>query len=180
MNRYREALAVSGLFSIGLLALAPAAQALPGGPWASSSSPMYVVGTASGKDGAGYGSFQGVREDQGRGSRIQNASSHRHLRNDLGGGDAGTYVKNTWYANKTDCYVTSFSNSGGSIGCSTGWWGDGYNDTGSTKSSSWHYWETWKQLDARGSSMRDKIQVCENISLWPDFCSSYYLRGADY
>jgi hypothetical protein len=28
--------------------------------------------------------------------------------------------------------------------------------------------------------MRDKIQTCENINLWPDICSTaYFLRGAN-
>lgn len=176
----RKVLVVSGLFMAGLAALAPAAQALPGGSWASPSSPASLVVNGNWKLGEAYGTFQGVREDQGRGTRIQSASAHRHILDDPGGGDAGTYVKNTWYSNSNNCYVTSFSETGGGVGCSTGWWDDGYKDTKSTKSSSWQYWETWKQLDPKGSSMRDKLQVCENMRLWPDSCSTYYLRGADY
>jgi hypothetical protein len=179
-TRRRRAAGTVGAFIGALVALAPAAQALPGGPWASSSSPLKVVGGGSRVDGASYGYWQGYREDQGRGSRVQNGSYHRHILDDVGGGDGGTYVKNSWYANKNHCYVSSWSDSGGSIGCSSGWWGIGKTQTGTTKSASWQYWEAWKGADVEANSMRDKIQTCENINLWPDICSAaYFLRGAN-
>ena len=171
----------ASLAALGLLLLAPAAAALPGGPWASSSSPLLVKGGGGYQDGAAYGTWQGLREDQGRGSRVQNSSFHRHLHDDVGGGDTGTYLRIEWSANKNNCYVTSWSSAGATIGCSSGWWGTGSTNTGSTKSASWQYWEEWKSLDPAGSSMRSVIKVCENINAWPDICSSaYFLRGADY
>lgn len=181
MQRARRRQALMSLAATAALAgLVPAAEALPGGGWAGAAPHLQVTGSGGYVDGTSYGTWQGVRSDEGRGDGVQNSSYHRHIKDDVGGGDDGTYVKNSWYANKTDCYISAFNSTGGAIGCSAGWWSDGNTQTGSTKSISFQYWEAWHGLDPNANSIRDQIRTCENINLWPDFCSSaYFLRGAD-
>lgn len=154
------------------------AQALPGGPWASRSAPL-LVNYAGWKPAAySYGVWQGVREDQGRGSRIQDwsASKTRQTYN------RGGYTKHSWYWNGSYCYVSSFSSSGASVGCGSGWHGDGSTNSGSNNSTTtWKYWETWKRLDPEGESGRGKMQTCFNVVWAPDTCSgAYFLRGSKY
>src|SRR4051794_22210856 len=104
------------------------AQALPGGPWASQSSPLTAsyCGNSCYTAAAAYGTFQGYREDQGRGSRIQNSSFHReptHI-----SGAHGAFVNHHWYSDGDYCYLTSFSDSGASVSCQSGWHDMGVED----------------------------------------------------
>jgi hypothetical protein len=159
---------------------AGAAQALPGGPWASSSSPLAVSFAGWKPAGYSYGTWQGYREDQGRGSRIQDWSASRAV-SGYNGGDRGAYTKHSWYWDGSFCYVASFSDAGGSIGCSSGWHADGSNNSGSNASSTWKYWETWKGVSPEGNSGRGKMQTCWNVVSAPDTCSGpYFLRGSKY
>lgn len=160
--------------------LVPSASAFPGGPWASSSAPLknYYYDQYT---GAAYGVWQGYRENQDRGSRVQDGSYHRYPNPDTKYSDRGSYVHTTWYTNGSYCYLSSFSNSGGSVACSSGWHGSGSVDTGSTKSKSWQYWESWDRADPTANSGRGKMQVCEDLVSWPNNCSTaYFVRGAHY
>lgn len=177
MIRHRKWALAALTVAAGLLLAPAAAQALPGGNWASSSDPL-VVKTSSGIPiGYAYGTWQGVREDQGRGTRMQDWSAHRDPANT---NERGAYVPHHWWFNKNSCYITSFSDSGGSIGCSEGWWKTGTTETPRAKLS-WAYYETWKGLDPAGSSGRGQMYVCHDYAWATDPCSSgYYLRGNDY
>ena len=157
---------------------AGAAQALPGGPWASSSSPLTVNYAGWTPAAYSYGQWQGTREDQGRGSRIQDWSASK-TRSTY---DRGGYTKHSWYWDGSYCYVSSFSESGGSVACTSGWHADGSANSGSNNSTTtWAYWETWQGLDPEGNSGRGKMQTCFNVVAAPDSCSgAYFLRGSSY
>ena len=158
------------------------AAALPGGQWASRTAPATAKAytyTAA----AAYGTWQGYRNDQGRGDRMQGSSYHRDPARYNGG--PGAYVQYNWYWNGADCYVSSFSVSkdGAGIGrsCDDGRWsGDGKTETGRTQSTNWQYWETWKNLNPKASSGRAQIRTCFDFTLQTDPCSGSYLRGANY
>lgn len=172
--------AVAGIWAAAaMVAVVPAANAFPGGPWASSSAPLknyyhdqYV--------GAAYGAWQGYREDQGRGSRVQDVSYHRQPVPDSYS-SRGAYVHTSWYTNGAYCYVSSWSDSGSSVACSSGWHGNGSTDTGSTKSRYWQAWESWNRADPTAESGRGQMQVCEDLVDWPNNCSTaYFIRGSHY
>jgi hypothetical protein len=156
------------------------AQALPGGPWASASEPQAVNFAGWRPVGYSYGNWQGYREDQGRGSRIQDWSASRAV-SGYNGGDRGAFTQHTWYSNGNYCYVNSFSNAGGGVACQTGWHKKGSNNSGSNASSSWKYWETWGGVDPTGNSGRGQMKTCWNVVSAPDSCAGgSYLRGAKY
>ncbi|GMA23415.1 hypothetical protein GCM10025864_11740 [Luteimicrobium album] len=125
-----------------------------------------------------YGTWQGTREDQGRGSRIQDWSADK-TRSTY---DRGGYTRENWYWNGSYCYVSSFSSAGAGASCVSGWHPDGHTNSGSNNSTTtWQYWEDWIGLDPEGNSGRAKIQTCFNVKAAPDSCSStYYLRGSEY
>lgn len=161
----------------GLLVLAPSAGALPGGKWASAKKPLNNSYRGV-KVGSSHGNWQGYREDQGRGSRVQN-STYRKLTGRAEIKSRGTYVKHEWYFNANRCYVTSFKSAG--IGCGTGWWESGHTNTSSTKSKKWKYAQTWRRIDPKGESARGKMHTCEDLVFWPNNCSkAYFLRGSSY
>lgn len=175
-------LRTAGATAALLVLTAGSATALPGGPWASRSVPATAV-TYAYIGAAGYGTWQGVRNDQGRGDRMQGASSHRDPSGYNGG--PGAYVRYNWFWNGTDCYVSSFSVSKASVGigrsCDDGRWsGAGKTETGRTQSKTWQYWETWKNLSPKASSGRAQIRTCYDFTLQTDPCSGSYLRGANY
>lgn len=176
----RKLFAVPALVLGGLVMGAGAAQALPGGPWASSSSPLSVSFAGWKPVGYSYGTWQGYREDQGRGSRIQDWSASRAV-SGYNGGDRGTYTQHSWYWDGTFCYLNSFSESGAGVGCMSGWHGDGSSNSGSNNTSTWKYWETWKGINPSGNSGRGMMKTCWNVAYAPDSCSSaYFLRGTSY
>lgn len=175
-----KGLVAAGWLSAGVVVLAPAANAFPGGPWASASAPLknYYHDQYT---GAAYGVWQGYREDQGRGSRVQDASWHRMPQLDTEYNDRGSYVHHDWYTNGGYCYVSSYSDAGAGVNCQNGWHPAGSTNTGSTQSKSWQYWETWDGADPTANSGRGKMRVCENLVAWPDNCStSYFIRGSHY
>lgn len=157
-----------------LLTTAPA-QALPGGPWPPSG---YLTFSWAGWSpvGYGYGTWQGVREDQNRGSRVQDWSATKTRVTN----HRGTYVHHNWFANTNNCYMTSFESPG--FACSTGWFGSGSGNSGSNNSTTtWMYWENWDALDPKGSSARGQMSLCVNTISAPDPCSTVsYIRGSDY
>ncbi len=171
--------AVAGLGSMAgfLSAGALPAAALPGGPWASSGSPLSVNYAGWKPAGYVYGSWQGYREDEGRGSRVQDWSAGK-TRSTY---DAGTYTKHSWYWNGSYCYVSSWSDSGGGASCTSGWHADGSTNSVSNNTTSWKYYETWYGADPAADSARGKMQACFNVKFAPDSCSSaYLLRGSKY
>lgn len=153
------------------------ASALPGGPWASSSSPLKVNYAGWKPVGYVYGKWQGYREDQGRGSRVQDWSAGK-TRNTY---NRGVYTRHNWYWNGSYCYVSSFSDSGGGVSCASGWHADGATNSKSNNTKSWKYYETWYSADPQADSARGKMRACFNVKYSPDPCSSaYFLRGAKY
>lgn len=166
-----------GVVTATVLGGAGAAQALPGGPWASSSSPL-TASTGGQTVAAAYGTWQGYREDQNRGSRIQDYSLHRQPQSS---GDRGAFVNHHWYTDGYNCYVSSFSDAGASVNCQNGWHDTGSETrTGNTTSTSWQGWETWKAVDATASSMRAQEFTCQDVAYASDPCSAKLLRGANY
>src|SRR5215216_1548257 len=98
-----RAMVVAVWVGFGLLLAGPAV-ALPGGDWASSGSPLTL--TYRGQNtSAAYGSWQGYREDQGRGSRVQDWSAHRMPGVPGWPNTDGAYVRHAWYDNANRCYV---------------------------------------------------------------------------
>jgi hypothetical protein len=148
------------------------AQLLPGGPWPEHSYTHYTSTVYQ------RGTFQGYREDQNRGSRIQSEVAFKEVgfKSDV----HGAYMAVAWYSNANRCYVTSYSSAGGSISCSQGWWGDGTYETGRTISDSYVYWEVWNALDPAGDSGRGSFRGCLDISLATDKCTASILRGSVY
>lgn len=174
----KRAAVFSGMLAaIGTLGVG-AAQALPGGPWASSSAPLTAY-TSGFPAAAAYGTFQGYREDQGRGSRIQNAAWFRepiHVQT-----AHGAFVNHHWYTNGAFCYVSSLSSSSASVACTSGWHDTGNeNRTGTNSTTSWRYQETWKAVDPTANSMRARIFTCDDIPWQSDPCSPSIVRGASY
>src|SRR5690349_18478811 len=171
---------IAAAWTLPMIAMGAAqAHALPGGNWASSTSPLYVNSSGyGGTVSAAYGTFQGYREDQNRGSRIQDWSAHRDPNGNTS--ERGAYVNHAWYFDGNNCYVTSLSDSGGSIGCSTGWWSQGTTHTPDTESKSWQYYETWHVIDPTGSSGRAGMSACFDRVLASDYCSGTIYRGANY
>lgn len=153
--------------------VAPVATALPGGQWGSGTSPLHY-GTIS----EAWGVWQGYREDQNRGSRIQDWSAHRSPSGPSA--DRGAYVKTDWWFNTNRCYLTSFSEAGGSIACSQGWWKTGQSTTGRTESQSWQYYDSWSPIDMGGESGKGAMFACYDRAWAPDSCSSFIARGTSY
>lgn len=171
------ALAVAGGLTTAVFGFVGVADALPGADWASASAPLKVNYAGWKPAGYSYGIWQGVRDDQGRGDRLQDwsASKTRQTYN------RGTYTKHSWYWNGSYCYLASFSEAGVSIGCGSGWHSAGATNSRSNNSTTWKYWETWKGLSATGNSGRAKLQTCFNVKAAPDTCSSgSFLRGSRY
>lgn len=178
MARTAAAVSLGAVMAVG--GLAGTAEALPGGPWASSSSPLAVDFAGWKPAGFSYGVWQGYREDQGRGSRIQDSSASRAV-SGYDGGDRGAYTKHSWYWNGSYCYVNTFSNSGSGIGCTAGWHSGGSADSGSNNTASYQFWETWAGVDPNADSGRGQMKTCWNVAHAPDTCSSgSYLRGSHY
>lgn len=173
----RAATIVGGVVVTGALGVG-AAQALPGGPWASYTAPLTAY-TAGVPAAAAFGTFQGYREDQGRGSRVQNGSYHRepvHIYS-----AHGAFVNHHWYTNGAYCYVSSLSTQSASVACQTGWHDTGQeNRTGNNSTPSWQYWETWRPADPTANSMRARIFTCDDIPWQSDPCSPSIIRGASY
>lgn len=166
------AMLVTSVLGVGV------AQALPGGPWASASAPLTAY--ESGKPAAAaYGTFQGYREDQGRGSRIQNASWHREPVHVYSA--HGAFVNHHWYTNGAYCYLSSLSTSSASVACNNGWHDTGRENRTATNSTVyWRYQETWQGIDATADSMRARIFTCDDIPWQSDPCSPSIYRGASY
>lgn len=153
------------------------ANAIPGGPWASSSSPLTVDYAGWTPVGSVYGTWQGYREDEGRGSRVQDSSAAK-TRNTY---EAGMYTKHTWYWDGSYCYISSYSNGGVSAACTTGWHQDGTTNSVSNNTTTYKYSETWYSADPEALSARGKMQACFNVKLAPDKCSkNYFVRGSEY
>ncbi|MFD0207167.1 MULTISPECIES: hypothetical protein [Saccharothrix] len=184
----KKALSAAGLIISGLLVVGggvaaaesgavadPAAevsaQALPGGPWGT-----LTVYTDSGIPIAqASGTWQGYREDQNRGSRMQDWMQYRDPANS---DSNGAYVDHDWYFNSNQCYVSSYSTSGGGIACSQGWWGAGsYDSMDRAGDSNWKYWEAWRAIDPTGTSGRGAMRACVDFSWATDPCSAAILRG---
>jgi hypothetical protein len=150
-------------------------QTLPGGPWPEHwythyTSTVYQKGT-----------FQGYREDQNRGSRIQSEVAFKEVgfKSDV----RGAYMAINWYANTNRCYYSAYDVSSGipvGVNCSTGWWGDGYYETQRTTSDSYWYWEVWNPVDPLASSGRGSFKGCLDIAAATDKCTASILRGAAY
>jgi hypothetical protein len=144
---------------------------LPGGAWteqsaANGSSTVYQKGT-----------FQGYREDQNRGSRLQAAVQFKEVgsKSDI----RGAFAEVQWWSHSNNCYITSYSSPG--ISCSTGWWLSGSPvQTDRTVSDSYVSWDMWWNLDPAGSSGRGQFKGCLDVAFGFDTCTASVLRGSDY
>lgn len=154
--------------------------AIGGGAWYTSTAPLQVS-NGGGVAGQTYGTFKGYSESQTLGSILSNQSYHR-ARNTSANYKNGAYVQNDWSSNGYNCYVSSYSESGGSVSCQNGWSGTKATTKtpNNTSTTTWsNRTSSWK-IDGTGSSGRTAIKVCIDISLASDPCGGPVWRGADY
>lgn len=122
------------------------------------------------------GTFQGYREDQGRGSRLQFLTEFREAGTDSD--VRGAYNQSDWYVNGNRCYISSYDSPG--VNCSSGWWYDAQEQTDRKKSNSYVAYDVWWYLDPTGSSGRASIKGCLDVAYQSDKCTSSILRGSSY
>ena len=151
---------------------APIGTTATGASWGAECSTFYTTGMCH------TGTMQGYREDQNRGSRIQANVSFKET--GYKSDSRGAYEHVDWYYNGNKCYVTSFSDTGGSIGCSSGWWGNGSTDTDRTHSTSYVSWAVWNKVNASGDSGRGLFKAALDIANASDKYTAGILRGSCY
>ncbi|MFC4629400.1 hypothetical protein ACFO6V_14240 [Promicromonospora alba] len=96
--------------------------------------------------------------------------SHYTDRRDNGN---GVYTNTAWYFNGSFCYPAGE----GSVGCSSGWYGDGSTNTAVTSATKTGY--SGKLLKGTAESIRGGIKICQSDS-FADTCSGQTFRGMSY
>lgn len=144
---------------------------LPGGTWTEQCY-QHETSTACHR-----GTFQGYREDQNRGSRLQASVGFKEVgwKSDV----RGAFAEVQWWSHSNNCYTVNFADP--TIACSVGWWRSGFpSRTGNTVSDTYVFWDMWWNLDPGGSSGRGQFYACLDIAWGFDKCTAYVLRGSDY
>jgi hypothetical protein len=119
--------------------------------------------------GSGYGSA--YKATVNGGDAIKVTSQQRDLR----ANGNGIYTKANWYFNGSFCYASGE----GTVGCSSGWYGDGSTSSATTGT----YTSVWvaKALKGTADSARAGIMICEKQAWYdPDDCTWQTYRGISY
>jgi len=138
--------------------------------------------------GPAWGIAYGTLRAYGGGHHL--ASDHGHVYHSTSNGDrmaVGYHTDDTyanshaavtkvyWYFNGSHCYP----NGPGTVGCGSGWYGDGRSE--GKRTYSYYHGHLYNQLKATANSARAAIEVCEDQgTLHPDDCSPRAIRGFQY
>lgn len=119
--------------------------------------------------GSGYGSAYKAIVNGGDALKVTSQQRDLHANGN------GIYTKAQWYFNGTFCYPSGE----GTVGCSSGWYGDGSTSSATTGT----YTSVWlaKALKGTADSARAGIMVCEKQPWYnPDDCTWQNYRGISY